>query len=68
MGPEHMKYIHPRFEDYDGARVMAVECWRARSPAFLKDEGVERFYIRTGAASTELSASQTQSYITSHFG
>jgi predicted HTH transcriptional regulator len=67
LGPQHMMYIHPRFDDYQGQRVLAVECRAGKSPVFLRDGQVERFYIRTGASSTELSASQTQSYIKQRF-
>lgn len=46
---------------------MAVECRAGKSPVFLRDGQVERLYIRTGASSTELSASQTQAYIKQRF-
>lgn len=67
VGPQHMMYIHPRFEDRDDHRVLVVECWPSNSAVFLKDGAVERFYIRTGAATTELSGSQTQDYIKRRF-
>jgi len=68
MGLHHMMYIHPRFDDYQGARVMMVECRPARSPVFVKDGSVERFYVRAAASSIELSASDTHAYITQRFG
>jgi hypothetical protein len=67
IGPHHMLYIHPRFEDFEDERVMVVECWEARSPVYLKDGGVERFYVRTGASTTELTGSQMQEYIKRRF-
>jgi len=67
IGAQHSMYIHPRFEDRDEARVLAVECSPSNSPAFVKDGDGERFYTRTGAATTELSASQTQQYIAQRF-
>ncbi len=63
-----MMNIHPRFEDYEDQRVLAVECLKSKSSVFVKDGKTERFYIRTGAATTELSASQTQEYIGQRFG
>lgn len=63
IGPSVMQFIHARFEDYDSCRVMVIECSKAKSPAFVKDGNIERFYIRTGPSTTELSASQTQEYI-----
>ncbi len=67
VGAQHMMNIHPRFEDYEDQRVLAVECWESKAPVFVKDGKTERFYIRTGAATTELSASQTQEYIGQRF-
>lgn len=63
IGPSIMQFVHGRFEDYDDCRVMVIECFKAKSPVFVKDENLERFYIRTGPSTTELSASQTQEYI-----
>lgn len=47
---------------------MVVDCTPTRSPVFLKDGNVERFYIRTGASTTELTASQTHEYVAQRFG
>jgi hypothetical protein len=68
LGPQHMIYIHPRFDDYQDVRVMVVECLRGKSPVFVKDSSIERFYVRTGAATTELSGSQMQDFIKQRFG
>jgi hypothetical protein len=68
MGPAVMQYIHVRFEDYEGSRVLVVESSKAKSPIFVKDGSTEHFYIRTGPSTTELSASQTQEYIRQRFG
>src|SRR5438034_7408217 len=67
IGATYMMYVHPRFEDLETQRVMAVECWRANSPVFVKDGSVERFFIRAGASTAELPASQAQEYIKLHF-
>lgn len=42
---------------------MVIESSKARTPVVVKDGNIERFYIRTGPSTTELSASQTQEYI-----
>lgn len=68
MGPQHMNYIHIRFADFKNARVLIVECQRGRAPVYVKDGGMEHFYMRTGAATTELSGSQMQEYTRHHFG
>jgi hypothetical protein len=67
IGAQFGMYVHPRFEDQDDLRVFVVQCWQANSPAFVKDGGIERFYVRTGAATTELPGSQTQAYIAQRF-
>jgi hypothetical protein len=67
IGPQHFLYIHPRFEDRDEARVLVVQCAAASSAAYLKEGDREHFYVRSGASTTELSASQTQVYIAQRF-
>ena len=67
IGAPTMLYVHPRFEDYQDERVLVVECQPSKSPVFVKDGNVERFYIRTGAATTELTASQIQQFIKQRF-
>jgi hypothetical protein len=68
IGAAQMMYLHPRFDDYDGTRVLAVDCLRGKSPVFVKDGKQERFYIRTGAATTELMGAQAQEFIKQRFG
>lgn len=63
MGVQAMTNLHAHFDDHDDCRVMVVKCRKSPSPVFLKDGDTERFYIRTGPSTTELSASQTQEYI-----
>ncbi|MFA4838546.1 MAG: DUF262 domain-containing protein [Candidatus Neomarinimicrobiota bacterium] len=67
MSPMLMSFIHVHFEDYNGCRVMVVHCPKSMKPVFVKDGNIERFYIRTGPSTTELSPSQTQEYIRQRF-
>ena len=67
IGATYMMYVHPRFEDFGESRVMAVECWPAKSAVYVKDDKVERFYIRAGASTAELPASQALEYIKLRF-
>ncbi len=67
MGPHAMTLIHPHFEEYEDEKVFVVRCPSAPVPVFVKDNNDERFYVRTGPSSTELTASQTQEYIKSRF-
>jgi len=66
MGPQAMTAIHVHFEDYDDSRVLVIRCSRSPTPVFVNDE-IERFYIRTGPSTTELTASQIQGYIKQRF-
>lgn len=63
LGPLGMTCIHLHFEDVEDSRVMVVKCSKAASALFVKDGDVERFYIRMGPSTDELSASQTQEYV-----
>jgi len=67
LGVQAMTSIHAHFDDHDDYRVMVVKCRKSSTPVFLKDGDAERFYIRTGPSTTELSASQTQEYIKQRF-
>ncbi len=67
MGPQAMTEMHAHFEDFEGSRAMILRCGKASAPVFVKNGDIERFYIRTGPATTELSASQTQDYIKRRF-
>ncbi|WP_419608503.1 helix-turn-helix domain-containing protein, partial [Thiolapillus sp.] len=67
MGVAHMMYMHPRFDEHECVRVLTVECLPGKSPVFVKDGNVERFYVRTGAATSELTGGQAQEYIKKRF-
>jgi hypothetical protein len=67
MGVTVMTNMHARFDDHEDNRVMVIRCGKSPTPVFVKDEDRERFYIRTGPATTELSASQTQEYLKQRF-
>ena len=67
MGPTIMTDVHTRFDDLDGQRVMVCQCGKASQAVFVKDEKMERFYVRTGPSTTELTPSQTQEYIKQRF-
>jgi hypothetical protein len=67
MGPQALTNMHVHFEDSDDCRVMVIRCSPSASAVFVKDGDIERFYIRTGPSTTELSASQTQEYISQRY-
>lgn len=67
IGPQFSMYISPRFEDYKDNRAYVIQCQASRSPVYLKDSGVEKFYVRTGASTSELTGQQMQDYINQRF-
>jgi hypothetical protein len=67
MGIQAMTSLHVHFDDHEDCRVMVVKCRKGSTPVFMKDGDTERFYIRTGPSTTELSPSQTQEYIKQRF-
>ena len=67
MDVEAMTNLHAHFEDCGEQRVMVVRCRKAPAAVFVKDGDTERFYVRTGPSTTELSASQTQRYLERRF-
>ncbi len=67
ISPQAMTFIHAHFEDYMAKRVMIIKCSKSSEAVFVKDDNIERFYLRTGPSTTELSASQTQDYIKMKF-
>jgi hypothetical protein len=67
IGAEHLKQVHPRFEDYEDVRVLVVECWAGKAPAYLKHEGRDVLYARDGATTIELSEEQAEEFIQKRF-
>ena len=37
LGAPHVLFIHPRFADYEGKRVLVVTCDPGKAPAYVKD-------------------------------
>lgn len=62
IGPVFGPYIHPKFVDLDGIRVLSVRVEKGPKPAFVKDGNVERFYVRAGPSTTELHGSNITQY------
>lgn len=68
IGAQHLLYIHPHFDHYDGKRVLVVDCLPARSPTYLTDGKEERFFIRSIASTSELKGQEASDYIRQRFG
>jgi hypothetical protein len=59
--------MHSHFEDFENERVLVVECLPSRAPMYVKESDIQKFYIRTGNSSSELTGSQEREYITLRF-
>lgn len=67
MGAANSLFISTEYLQADGKRVLAVRCHSSNQPVFVKDGPVQRFYVRTFAATTELVGSDAQHYIAARF-
>lgn len=67
IGPNAHIYMHSHFEDFENERVLVVECLPSRAPMYVKESDIQKFYIRTGNSSSELSGNQEREYITLRF-
>jgi hypothetical protein len=67
IGEVFLPYVHPHFQDENGARVLAIRCERGPKPAFVKDGNLQRFFVRGGNATTELSGGSVTDYVKQRF-
>lgn len=67
LGEVFLPYIHPHFEENGDLRVLAVRCEKGPRPAFVKDQNAQRFYIRGGNATTELTGAVILEYVRARF-
>lgn len=67
LGTLTMSLVHIHFDDFDDHRLMVVDCQRAANPVYLTDGDNERFFIRTGPSTTELSTKEAIEYIKERF-
>lgn len=67
LGGQHAMNIQSRFDDHENVRVLVVRCTRSPSPVYVKDGSVERFFVRYGPSTQELTGGQAQEYIKQRF-
>ena len=68
IGASAWHAIRMNFEDFAGNRVLVVHCNKSAKPVYVKDGQHQRFFLRTGAATTELPVQQAVDYIGRRFG
>ena len=67
IGKEFLDFIHWDLVDYEGKKVLKVDCLPSPTPVFVNQKGVEDFYIRSGPSTQKLSPSETLRYSKTHF-
>lgn len=68
IGDVFLPYVHPHFEGEAGKRVLIVRCEKGPKAAFVKDSGQQRFFVRGGNATTELTGGSIVDYVKQRFG
>ena len=63
IGDVFLPYIHPHFEDQGGERILSIRCERGPKPAFVKDGGQHKFFVRGGNATVELTGNSITDYV-----
>jgi hypothetical protein len=67
IGEVFLPYVHPSFKDSDGRRVLVIRCERGPKPAFVKDGALQRFFVRGGNSTAELSGTSITEYVSQRF-
>lgn len=68
LGEIFLPYVHPHFEDQDDGRVLVVRCDKGPKACFVKDGSNQRFYVRGGNATAELTGIAVTDYVKARFG
>ena len=68
LGDVFRPYVHPRFEDQEGGRVLVVRCEPGPRGAYLKDGQLQKFFVRGGNATAELQGPAITDYVRQRFG
>ena len=67
IGKIYMFFITISFPEHNGVTVMSVNCKPSSREIFLKDKNSEKFYVRTGPSTVELTGHDMQQFIKQRF-
>ncbi|MEL7120983.1 MAG: RNA-binding domain-containing protein [Bacteroidota bacterium] len=67
MGTLFTQYINASVEKVNGTELLRIDCQASTQPAYLKEDKMEYFYIRTGPSTTALALSKVYTYIQERF-
>mgnify|MGYP000352281266 CR=1 FL=1 len=68
IGEVFLPYVHPHFEDKDEHQVFVIRCEKGPKAAFVKDGNLQRFFVRGGNATIELTGASVTEYVKQRFG
>jgi hypothetical protein len=67
IGKQYLDQIRWELKEVDDKKILRVDCKPSSTPVFLKVNGEEQFYIRSGPSSIQLSPSEVLEYSRKHF-
>lgn len=67
MGQTAASRITPSIWVLDGHAVCRIECQRSPKPVFVKFQGKESFFVRTGPSTAEMTPSEMHAYVSERF-
>jgi hypothetical protein len=68
IGLESIQFINTKFYRINGKYIYVIKITPSTYPIFIKLNGSEEFYIRSGNSSRPLTISQAHAYINNHWG
>jgi len=67
IGKQFIGLIQFGIRTISNKKILRVDCRPSSTPVFLKNNGAEEFYVRSGPSSVQLSTSQFHEYSKKHF-
>lgn len=67
IGAIFKKFVHFEIEDIEGKQVLRIDCEPSTRPAYLRAQGREHFFVRTGPSTSNLRVSKIYDYIKMRF-
>jgi hypothetical protein len=68
IGNEYLPYLHSELVLIEGKNILKIDCLKSEKPVFLKNNKLEEFYIRVGAATVQITGSKLLHFINNNFG
>ncbi|WP_159013556.1 DUF262 domain-containing protein [Acidisoma sp. S159] len=67
IGELFAPYVHAHFHEQDNERLLIVQCDPGPRPAFIKDGGAQRLFVRGGNVTIELAGNAIMDYSRARF-